>query len=179
MTVSLFYRAAPALSALALCGTLGLAAPALAQNAGAPGGMPPAAPGPAMGTPGGGAAGAPASPTAWVQQQIERLHGQLKITPAQEQAWNQFAEVMRANADHMAKLYQDRSEHFQNMTAVENLNNYLQIVQAQAGDLSRKVETFQALYDTLSPEQKQAADRLFRYQEENREQRHMATTGRR
>jgi periplasmic protein CpxP/Spy len=175
MKTSLFDRATPALVAFALAGAVGLAVPAAAQNAPMPAGAPGQQYTGGAGTPGrGAAAGAPTSPTAWVQQQIERLHTQLKITPGQEQTWNQFAEIMRANAEHMDRLYQDRAEHFQNMSAVENLKNYQQIVQAQAEDTGKKVAAFESLYDSMSPEQKQTADRIFRYQEERREQRHMA-----
>lgn len=182
---ALLDRTAPRLLALTLCGALGLAVPALAQNTGptgAGGNMPPTAGGneAGNGATGGPAAGATAgAPNAlgWVQQQVDRLHRQLKITPAQEAAWNQFAEIMRTNARHLEQLYQDRAEHFENMNAVDNLKNYQEIVQAQAEDLSKKVTAFQALYDTLSPEQKQSADRIFRYQEERREQRHMARHG--
>ena len=181
---ALLDHTAPALLALTLSGALGLAVPALAQNTGPTGGggsAPPAATGSEARNP--GAAGAPGATAGaqnglnWVQQQVDRLHRQLKITPAQEQAWTQFAETMRTNARHLEQLYQDRAEHFENMSAVDNIKNYQEIIQAQAEDLSKKVAVFQTLYDALSPEQKQSADRIFRYQEERREQRHMARHG--
>jgi hypothetical protein len=172
--------------AFTLSAVLGLAVPAGAQNTGATGSggkVPPAAPGNEAGN--GGAAAAPgANATAgapnglnWVQQQADRWHRQLRITAAQEQAWTQFAEIMRANARHLEQLYQDRSEHYENMSAVDNLKNYQEIIQAQAEDLSKKGAAFQVLYDALSPEQKQSADRIFRYQEERREQRHLTRRG--
>lgn len=183
---ALLERTAPVLLAVTLCGALSLAVPAAAQNTGPTGGggtVRPAAPGNEAGN--GGAAAAPGANAStqapsglnWVQQQVDRLHRQIKITPAQEQVWTQFAETMRANARHLEQLYQDRSERFENMSAIDNLKNYQEIVQAQADDLGKKVASFQALYDSLSPEQKQAADRVFRYQEERREQRHMARHG--
>lgn len=172
-------RTVPAVLALALSGALGFAVPARAQNTAPATGTPPAAAPAQAGN--AGAANAPAtgtnsrpSPTEWVQRQIDRLHRQLAITPAQEQAWNQFAETMRANAQHTQQLYEDRAQHFQSMSAVDNLKNYQQIVQAEAEDLGKKVAAFQTLYDALSPDQKQAADRIFQHQEERREQRHMA-----
>ena len=45
---------------------------------------------------------------------------------------------MRANARDLEQLYQDRSEHYENMSAVDNLKNYQEIIQAQAEDLSKK-----------------------------------------
>ena len=79
---------------------------------------------------------------------------------------------MRANAQNTDRLYQERNEHFQTMNAVEGLQNYQQIVQAHAQDLAKLADAFQNLYGSLSAEQKQTADQLFRYQEERREQRH-------
>lgn len=170
----------PALVLAMVVAGASLPVPALAQPSGP---QPPGPPGGSPATvqagvrPGSAEAAAPtAAPNAlnWVQVQIDRLHRQLRITPAQENAWTQFAETMRVNARHLDELYQDRAERFENMSAVDNLRNYQQIVQAQADDLARKAATFQALYESLSPEQKLAADRIFRYQEERREQRRMA-----
>lgn len=180
MKTRLFDRAAPALLALSLSGAV--VVPALAQNTGATGGggMPP--PPGAAGTPetppstAPGAQGA-TSEAARVQQRVDRLRSKLKITPAQEQVWNQFAEVMRSNAEQINQLYEDRAGHFQSMNAVDGLKNYQHIVQVQADNLGKLAAAFQTLYDALSPEQKQTADQLFRYQEERREQRHMAHTG--
>lgn len=164
-----------ALRALMLAGALGLAAPAIAQNT-APGsaGMASTENRSACQGENGGTAATPRGGLGWVQQQVERLHRQLKITPAQEAAWNQFADVMLANARHTDEMYQDRSQHFETMNAVENVKNYQAIIQAEAEGLAKRAASFQALYDSLAPEQKQAADRIFRYQQQRREQRYMA-----
>lgn len=180
---ALLDRTAPALLALTLSSALGFTVPAQAQNTraqntGPTGGgatVPPTSARNEAGN-GGAAAGAP-NALDRVEQQVDRLHRQLKITSAQEPAWTQFAETMRTNARHLEQLYQDRAERFENMSAVENVKNYREIVQAQAEDLSKRVATFQTLYESLSPDQKQSADRIFRYQEERREQRRLARHG--
>ena len=170
-----FFRyTAPTLLVLFLSGGLGFAAPAPAEGGAAgPATPPPASEGPASG---GAAAGAP-SGADWVQQQIDRLHRQLRITAAQEPLWTQFADARRANAKHLEQLYEDRSAHYRTMNALELAQNRRDIAQAQAEDLAKEVAAFQALYGSLAPEQKQAADRIYRYQEERREQRRMARGG--
>lgn len=173
-----------ALRTLVIAGVLGLAVPAIAQNTqpnNAPNPTPPSGAGMA-GTENrgagqgenGAATAAPRGGIGWVQQEVERLHRQLKITAAEEAAWNQFADTMLANARHIDEMYQDRAQHFETMNAVENLKNYQTIIQAEADGLAKRAASFAALYETLSPEQKQASDRIFRFREQRREQRYMA-----
>jgi protein CpxP len=163
-----------ALPALMLAGTLGLAVPATAQNA-APGGA-----GAASEHRNAGQTESAATPVPprtgvdWVQRQLERLHRQLKITPAEEAAWNQFADTTLGNVRQIDDMYKDRAQHFEAMNAVDNLKSYQSIIQSEAEGLGKRAAALGALYDSLSPEQKQAADRFFRYQEERREQRYMA-----
>ncbi|MBV9758212.1 MAG: Spy/CpxP family protein refolding chaperone [Alphaproteobacteria bacterium] len=125
----------------------------------------------------GEAAANPAAPRTgaeWVQRQLDRLHRQLKLTQPQEAAWAQFADTTLGNVRQIDDLYKDRAQHFEAMSAVDNVKNYQSIIQHEAEGLGRRAAALQALYDALSPEQKQAADRFFRYQEERREQRYMA-----
>ncbi len=107
----------------------------------------------------------PAQARARVENQIKRLHDDLRITPDQAQRWDAFASVMRANADHMDSLYQERAKSFDTMSAVDSMRSYQRIVQAHAEDLQRLVPAFGELYESLSPQQKQTADRLFRYRD--------------
>jgi len=100
-----------------------------------------------------------------VEQQITYLHKALKITPAQTPQWDAFTAVMRENAAHMDALYEARAKQFATMNAIAGLNSYKQIVQQHADDLQHLVPSFQALYDVMSPQQRMAADRLFRYRD--------------
>ncbi len=157
-------RTAPLLLA-ALAAPMMLAHPAAAQPAG-PAPQPyapqqPYAPTPQTQRP--SAPETPAQARARVERQIKRLHDDLKITPEQTSAWNAFADVMRANADHMDTLYQERARSFDTMSAVDSMRSYQRIVQAHAEDLQRLVPAFGQLYESLSPQQRQTADRMFRY----------------
>ncbi|HTB44157.1 MAG TPA: Spy/CpxP family protein refolding chaperone [Acetobacteraceae bacterium] len=110
------------------------------------------------------------------EQRITDLHTRLKITAAEQSQWDQFAQVMLDNAKDLDAAYQQRAASFDKMNAVENMQSYAQIEQSRAQDLQKLVPAFQTLYASLSDDQKQAADRLFRNQAAHAVRRHGAAT---
>ena len=124
--------------------------PAAAQGPGA--GTPPASK-----SPGGKAKPAPAGPRDEVEQEITELRDRLHITPAQQQQFDGFAEIMRGNARELDELMRQQTQK-PNKTAVDDMRFYLQFTEAQAEGLKRLLPAFQALYDTLTDQQKRAAD---------------------
>ncbi len=95
---------------------------------------------------------------AHVEQRIADLHSKLKITSAQEDQWNKFADVMRDNGHTIGELYRQRIALGSNTSAVDDMKQYAQITQAQADGTKRLVDAFEPLYASLSPEQKKLAD---------------------
>jgi periplasmic protein CpxP/Spy len=93
---------------------------------------------------------------------IDQLHDSLKITAEQESLWRGVTKVMRENAETISRLAQERAEHAQTATALDNLKSYAEISEAHAVGTKRMIPVFQALYDTMPPEQKEAADTEFR-----------------
>lgn len=135
-------------TASALFVVAGLAAiPALAQDP-APGG---AMQGPAM-----------AAKTNGLETRISQLHQQLKITPEQEKKWDAVAKVMRSNAESSRSLVVERRKDEANMTAVADLNAYADIAELHAKNTRKMAKVFSALYDSMSADQKKAADEVFR-----------------
>jgi Spy/CpxP family protein refolding chaperone len=96
------------------------------------------------------------------ESRIQKLYGELKITPAQEELWKAFTQVMRDNAKTLDELNLARAEKSKTMNAVEDLKSYSEIVQAHAEGLNKYVTAFEALYNSMSDEQKKNADLLFR-----------------
>jgi len=88
---------------------------------------------------------------------ISRWHQQLKITPAQESAFNALATIVRSNA----KAAQSQPAPGQNMTAVDGLRFTIQAMQTEAAGLQRLLPALEALYGTLSDQQKQTANKVF------------------
>jgi periplasmic protein CpxP/Spy len=97
-----------------------------------------------------------------VDQRITELHTRLQITPAQQAQWDQFSEVMRANAQDMDATFKTRMEAMPTMTATENMQSYAQVAMGHAQDVQKLVPVFQTLYDTMSDDQKRTADQIFR-----------------
>jgi periplasmic protein CpxP/Spy len=97
-----------------------------------------------------------------VEQRINSLHSQLQITPAQQQVWDQFAQVMRENASAMHQALQQRADQFDTMTAADNMESYAKLSQLHAADMQKLSAAFQTVYNAMSSEQKQTADRVFR-----------------
>ena len=97
------------------------------------------------------------------EARIKDLQARLKITPAQEELWNKVTQVMRDNAKTMDTLNQARFEKAKTLTAVEDLKSYSEIAQAHADGLKNFIPVFEALYASMSDDQKKDADTLFRY----------------
>jgi protein CpxP len=69
---------------------------------------------------------------------------------------------MRENAATMSRLARERAEHAQTATALDDLKSYAEMSEAHAAGTKRMITVFQALYDSISAEQKHAADAEFR-----------------
>ena len=96
-----------------------------------------------------------------VEVRIKELHRQLKITPAQEPQWNAFAQVMLENAREVDAVLNERSRNLHAMNAVEDLRSYEKLTDAHADGLKKLVPAFEALYETMSEDQKKTADAVF------------------
>ena len=149
--------------AAALLATLALASPvpAATSDVAAPA-VTSSAPAPAP------AAKGARSRTDHVEARITMLHAKLAITPAQEPAWQNLIQVMRANAQTMEALSTARADQAQSATAVEDLKSYAAITTAHAEGLKSFLPVFETLYGSMSDAQKAQADTLFRGPHHNR-----------
>jgi protein CpxP len=114
-----------------------------------------------------------------VEHRIAELHAQLRITPAERQQWDQFAEVMRENARDMDQVVMQRGQQVQSMNALQNMQSYEQMAEAHAQHVEKLVTAFKTLYDTMPDQQKQVADQVFRANAEQQSNRISAATGKR
>jgi protein CpxP len=99
-----------------------------------------------------------------VEARIKELHAKLKITPAQEELWNNVTQVMRDNAKTMEALIKARSEKASTMNAIDDLKSYSEIAEAHADGLKKFIPAFEPLYASMSDAQKKDADNLFHHQ---------------
>ncbi len=97
-----------------------------------------------------------------IDQRITRLHDSLKITSAEETAWQAVAQTMRDNAQAMKKLASDKqARSASDMTAVEDLQTYSTFAQAHVDHLRKLTSAFETLYNAMPADQKKLADQVF------------------
>lgn len=142
-----------------------LALPATAQPANAPAGTtgnPPAQSETVPHAPASGAAHRLPPPQEMAQQRLKRLHDQLRITPAEQEAWDKFAEASTQSSDRIATAFRTRADRVASMNAVQNMQSFADIETQRAQDMQGLIPAFQQLYAALSPTQQKTADDLFR-----------------
>jgi periplasmic protein CpxP/Spy len=110
-----------------------------------------------------------------VEQHIKQLHDQLKITSAEEQQWAVVAQTMRDNAAQIDQLITKR-EARDTMSALEDLDSYAQITQANSDGVKKLAAVFAPLYNAMPDDQKRNADKVFAESHERhaRKQEHKA-----
>lgn len=149
-------------AALLLTAFTGLPAAVYAQQA-TPTPMAPTATAPTMAPTATPVASAPMLPKAEetkLNAHIKTLHNQLKITPAEEADWAQFAAVMRNNAYDMNQAFHARAT-VGSMTAPANMQSYAHLAQVHADGMQKLSAAFQTLYDTFPDAQKKVANEVF------------------
>jgi hypothetical protein len=100
-----------------------------------------------------------AQPPQNVEASISSLHQKLQITAPQEAQFNAVANVMRENARAEAGAPQQPPA---NATAVDDLRAFIKYSELELAGLRKMLPALEALYATLSPAQKKAADAVFR-----------------
>ncbi len=105
-----------------------------------------------------------------VDERIAELHRELKITPAQDQAWQSVAEAMKSNAQDMQNLIDETRTQSprERRNALEDLQIYQKFAQAHVDGLQKLTAAFAVLYNGMTPEQKANADKVFRNFERRR-----------
>jgi len=96
-------------------------------------------------------------PVASADQRLTRLKSDLKITAAQEPAWNAYAAQIKQHAGEMKALHDARSGSAP-ATAPERIERQAQFAKQQQEHLERLAVLTKDLYGTLTPEQKTLAD---------------------
>ncbi len=96
-----------------------------------------------------------------VDERITALHAALQITPQEESKWDHVAQVMRDNAAAMQKLMAERDSQAGNITAVQDLQEYVKFAQAHVTGLRKLTVAFDALYKSMPAAQKKVADQVF------------------
>lgn len=101
----------------------------------------------------------------YTEAQIKQLQGALNIAEVQKESWNNLTQVMRENAKDMDAFTEarakERAEGTKTPNAVERLRFHSQITKAQSDQLERLIPPFEALYSSMSDQQKNITDIVF------------------
>jgi len=103
--------------------------------------------------------------TARAEARIAYVKAKLKITPAQQAAFDHYAQVIRDNAATTQKAFQDmRAKRGQNngqsMSAVDRVEQRAKMAQMRDQYEQQYLAAFKPLYASLSADQKKVADDL-------------------
>jgi predicted small secreted protein len=108
-----------------------------------------------------------------VEARIKSLHDRLRVTSAQEPQWSAVAQTMRDNAHEMQEAIAQRQQ-ARSLTAVDDLKAFEVIADTHSQGLEKLIPAFQALYDTMSDDQKRNADAIFSKRHHDRRAMHKA-----
>ncbi|HUK58950.1 MAG TPA: Spy/CpxP family protein refolding chaperone [Stellaceae bacterium] len=148
-------RLAAALAAL-LGGASAIVLPAAAQQSPPPSAAAPAAPGQEQQRP-------PRAPRPnHIEGRLAYLKTELHITPAQEAQWSKVADAMRQNSVERRQAFdQMRQARTAPPNALQRLETVSRLSAMRSQQTDRLLAAFRPLYDTLSDQQKQAANDIF------------------
>ena len=96
------------------------------------------------------------------EARINDLQNALKITKEQRGLWTALTQVMMDNAKTLEDLAKARADKSKNMNAVEDLKSYSRFSEANLEGMKKFIPPFEALYNSMSDEQKKNADILFK-----------------
>ena len=102
------------------------------------------------------------------EAQIKLLEGELNITAAQKELWNNFTQVMRENAKDTDARHEarktariERHEKAIKRTAVEHMKSHMETTESHLDQMKKLIPPFEALYASMSDEQKKTTDTIF------------------
>jgi hypothetical protein len=97
----------------------------------------------------------------YTESQIKQLQEGLKITGEQTELWDNLTKVMRENAKDMDAMIKG-SPSQKTMDALEHMKFHKQLTEAHLNQMNKFIPAFEALYNTMSDEQKSASNTLLR-----------------
>jgi periplasmic protein CpxP/Spy len=100
------------------------------------------------------------NPAAAAEWRLSGLKSELKITAAQEPAWNAFSDQAKQQAEAMQKFMSTVQGSAQ-ATAPERMQLRNQIIKQRQEQMEKATTAFKDLYAVLTPEQKSIADQRF------------------
>ncbi len=86
-----------------------------------------------------------------------KLHDELKITPAQEAAWNAFVASMKPAARHAGGQRPDRAA-WASLSAPQRMEKHIEMQKRRTAAMEQRLGALNSFYAVLTPEQKKTFD---------------------
>ena len=80
-----------------------------------------------------------------VAERIKYLHNRLRITPAREPLWANFAQVMQENTNSVALLLRERFRILKSGNAIDYISSFEKLSEVQLDGLKKFAAAFEAL----------------------------------
>ncbi len=96
-----------------------------------------------------------------IEERINMLHEAFGITKEQEPAWSAVAQVMKENDAKITASIKERRLKAGNMSAVDSLKSIEALTEEHLAGMRKMIPVFQVLYNEMSSNQKEVADRTF------------------
>jgi hypothetical protein len=93
----------------------------------------------------------------FIEQRLARFQADLKLTPAQEPLWQEFAEQARAKAGKGMRAMRDTMQD-PSLSAPDRMERRAAAMREQVAAMEATHAKFKRLYDALTPDQKRVAD---------------------
>jgi protein CpxP len=90
-----------------------------------------------------------------MDQHAKRMHDALKITPAQEGAWQAYLSAMKSNMPQRGQF--DRAA-FKDMPAPQRMEKHIEMAKAHIARMESNLAATKTFYATLTPEQQKVFD---------------------
>ena len=88
---------------------------------------------------------------------LEKLHGDLKLSPDQESAWKAWSGSLQSKFENARQQRPDR-EAMEKLPAPDRMEQMLERMKTRQKEMEAEVASLRNFYATLSPEQKQTFD---------------------
>jgi hypothetical protein len=95
-----------------------------------------------------------------MEGRLAYIKADLEITPAQQQAWNAFADAVRARQTAMRSAHEDMAKAMESGSAPDRMDARIKASQANVDSLKTLKPAMEALYAVLTDLQKKEADKL-------------------
>lgn len=96
------------------------------------------------------------------EKNLDSLHTALKLTLAQEGAWNTWSEQLKAGKEER-KEHRKEFASWENLPAIERMEKALEFSKAKQAQLEAAIAATKTFYATLTPEQKTVFDQQFKF----------------